>query len=72
LGVGRCSSVAEDRGGGDLGGGGVVALEGVGVDLHGHGGVGVADPFGDDLDGHTGAQGERRPGVAEPVDTDAG
>src|SRR6056297_1905270 len=40
--VGGCSSVSEDRGGGDLGGGGVVAFEGVGVDLHGHGGVGVA------------------------------
>jgi hypothetical protein len=40
IGSGWCSAVSEDGGGGDLGGGGVVAFEGVGVELHGHRRVG--------------------------------
>lgn len=69
---GRAGSVTEDGCGGGLGGGGVVALECVGVDLHGDGGVGVADPFADDLHRAPGTEGEHAPGVFQAVDPYSG
>ena len=58
---------AED-GRGALCGGVVVTLQHVRVHLQRDGRIGMAEPGGDDVDGHTGAQGQRRVGVAQPVD----